>query len=59
MRHGNLDQETAQGLKELRRRLEQDGNRVPHSRPPLSPRKQRVFRVGPEPSRARSGEANP
>ena len=27
--------------------------------PPLSPRKQRVFRIGPEPSRARSGEANP
>ena len=26
---------------------------------PLSPRKQRVFRIGPEPSRARSGEANP
>ena len=25
----------------------------------LSPRKQRVFRIGPEPSRARSGEANP
>ncbi len=31
MRHGNLDQETALGLKELRRRLEQDGNRVPAS----------------------------
>ena len=27
--------------------------------PPLSPREQRVFRIGPEPSRARSGEANP
>ena len=27
--------------------------------PPLFPREQRVFRVGPEPSRARSGEANP
>ena len=37
MRHGNLDQETAQGLKELRRRLEQDGNRVPHSHPPPFP----------------------
>ena len=35
----------------------------PSTRPepttPLSPRKQRVFRIGPEPSRARSGEANP
>ena len=27
--------------------------------PPPSPRKQRVFRIGPQPSRARSGEANP
>ena len=33
---------------------------APHGPPPpLSPRKQRVFRIGPEPSRARSGEANP
>ena len=31
----------------------------PTARPPLSPRKQRVFRIGPEPSRARSGEAYP
>ena len=37
MRYGNLDQETAQGLKELRRRLEQDGNRVPHSQTPPFP----------------------
>ena len=27
--------------------------------PALSPREQRVFRIGPQPSRARSGEANP
>ena len=33
--------------------------RAPRPDPPLSPRKQRVFRIGPEPSRARSGEANP
>ena len=33
--------------------------RTPRPDPPLSPRKQRVFRIGPEPSRARSGEANP
>ena len=33
--------------------------RAPRPEPPLSPRKQRVFRIGPEPSRARSGEANP
>ena len=31
MRHGDLDLETAGGLKELRRRLDADGNRVPHS----------------------------
>ena len=31
---------------------------APRPEPPLSPRKQRVFRLGPEPSRARSGEAN-
>ncbi|MDE0261432.1 MAG: hypothetical protein OXJ37_03400 [Bryobacterales bacterium] len=31
MRHGKLDRDTAQGLKELRRRLEADGNRVPPS----------------------------
>ena len=31
MRHGSLDRETALGLKELRRRLEEDGNRVPAS----------------------------
>ena len=31
MRHGKLDLETARGLKELRRRLETDRNRVPHS----------------------------
>ncbi len=31
MRHGNLDRDTALGLKELRRRLEADGNRVPPS----------------------------
>ena len=34
-------------------------SRAPRPAPPLSPRKQRVFRIGPEPSRARSGEANP
>ena len=33
--------------------------RAPRPDPPLSPRKQRVFRIGPEPSRARSGEADP
>ena len=33
--------------------------RAPRPDPPLSPRKQRVFRIGPQPSRARSGEANP
>ena len=32
---------------------------IPRSAPPLSPRKQRVFRIGPEQSRARSGEAYP
>ena len=32
---------------------------IPSTAAPLSPRKQRVFRIGPEPSRARSGEANP
>ena len=31
MRHGDIDHETAQGLKELRRRLEVDDNRVPPS----------------------------
>ena len=31
----------------------------PTAQTPLFPRKQRVFRIGPEPSRARSGEANP
>ena len=31
MRHGKLDRETALGLKELRRRLEETGNRVPAS----------------------------
>ena len=31
MRHGKLDRDTARGLKELRRRLEADGNRVPPS----------------------------
>ena len=31
MRRGNLDRDTALGLKELRRRLEEDGNRVPPS----------------------------
>lgn len=31
MRHGRLDRDTALGLKELRRRLEADGNRVPPS----------------------------
>ena len=33
--------------------------RTPRPDPPLSPRKQRVFRIGPQPSRARSGEENP
>ena len=33
--------------------------RAPRPDPPLSPRKQRVFRIGPEQSRARSGEAYP
>ena len=31
----------------------------PEPTTPLSPRKQRVFRIGPKRSRARSGEANP
>ncbi len=31
MRHRNLDLETVVGLKAFRRRLEEDGNRVPAS----------------------------
>ena len=32
---------------------------TPRPKPSLSPRKQRVFRIGPEQSGARSGEADP
>ena len=43
----------------IMRQRTSDSPSHPTARPPLSPRKQRVFRIGPEQSRARSGEANP